>query len=63
MAIGNDCFGRLLHAAQSGGFSIPVAAAQAPSRLESAVLYTAPLLAGTPGAEAAFNKLQVNWGR
>eukprot|EP00959_Pyramimonas_sp_CCMP1952_P242327 5065124-Pyramimonas_sp.AAC.1 len=62
-AMGNDCFGRLLHAAQSGGFSFPVAAAQAPSRVESVVLYAAPLFAGTPVAEAALNRLQVSWGR
>jgi hypothetical protein len=42
-ATGNDCFGKLLHAAQSGGFSIPVAAAKAPSCVESAVLCAAPL--------------------
>ncbi|CAK0901259.1 unnamed protein product, partial [Prorocentrum cordatum] len=37
--------------------------AKASSRVESVVLYAAQLLAGTPGAEAALKKLQVNWGR
>ncbi|CAK0833195.1 unnamed protein product [Prorocentrum cordatum] len=63
LAIGYSCFSKLLYAAESGGFSIPVAAAQVPARVESVILYACPLLAATPGAEAALNKMQVNWGR
>ncbi|CAK0875342.1 unnamed protein product [Prorocentrum cordatum] len=62
-AIGDSCFKKLLFAAESGGFSVPVAAAQVPPRVEAAVLFACPLLAGVPGAEARFNKLQVGWGR
>ncbi|CAK0904656.1 unnamed protein product, partial [Prorocentrum cordatum] len=63
VAVGHSCFSKLLYAAESGGFSIPVAAAQVPARVESVVLYAAPLLAAVPGAESTMNKLQVTWGR
>lgn len=63
VAVGHGCFSKLLYAAESGGFSIPVAAAQVPARVESVILYAAPLLAAVPGAESAMNKLQVTWGR
>ena len=63
VARGHSLFDQLLAAALAGGFSIPVAAAQVHPRVESAILYPCPLLAGVPGAEAALNRLQGVWAR
>ncbi|CAK0877688.1 unnamed protein product [Prorocentrum cordatum] len=63
LARGRSLFDELLQAAECGGFSIPVAAAQVPPRIESVILYASPLLALAEGAEAALNRLQVEWGR
>ena len=63
VARGHSLFDQVLAAALAGGFSIPVAAAQVHPRVESAILYPCPLLAGVPGAESAFNRLQGAWAR
>ena len=60
---GRSLFEELLRTAEAGGFSVPVAAAQVPSRVASAILYPAPLLAAVPEAESTLNSSQVEWGR
>ena len=45
-------FSHFFNAAETGGFSIPVAAAQVPLRIEPALLFAAPLLAAVPRAES-----------
>ena len=45
LARGRSLFDDFLQAAECGGFSIPVAAAQVPPRIESVILYASPLLA------------------
>ena len=53
----------LLHAAETGGFPLPVTAAQVPTRVVSALSYPAPLLAATPQAFHSLNELQASWAR
>ena len=60
---GRSLFGDLLRAAEAGGFSVPAAAAQVPSRVAAAIFYPAPLPAAVPEAESTLNRLQVEWGR
>ena len=59
---GAALFSHFFYAAETAGFSIPVAAAQVPLRIEPALLFAAPLLAVVPRAESALNKLQYGWG-
>ncbi|CAK0859458.1 unnamed protein product [Prorocentrum cordatum] len=63
LARGRSLFEDLLQAAERGGFSVPVTAAQVPPRVESVIVYASPLLALAAGAEASLNRLQVEWGR
>ena len=63
LATGGSLFEQFYYTAMSSGFSLPVAAAQVPLRIEPALLYAAALLAGVGGAETALNKLQVTWAR
>ena len=58
---GRALFEQFMHAAECGGFSIPITAAQVPPRVESVILFPSHLLALVPGAEAALNRLQVEW--
>ena len=59
LAMGSTLFDQFYYTAMSSGFSLPVAAAQVPLRLEPALLYAAPLLAGVVGAEKTLNRLQL----
>ena len=63
LARGHAMFEALMHAAETGGFPPPVTAAQVPTRIVSALSYSAPLLAATPRAFHALNELQVAWAR
>ena len=63
LARGHAMFDALLHAAETGGFPLPVTAAQVPTRVVSALSYPAPLLAATPKAFHALNELQASWAR
>jgi len=63
LARGHVMFEALLHAAETGGFPLPVTAAQVPTRVISALSYPAPLLAATPKAFHALNELQASWAR
>lgn len=62
-ARGWSLFEEFFHAADTSGFSIPVAAAQVPLRIEPSVLYASALLVCAPGAKTALDRLQYLWGR
>ena len=61
-ARGWKAFEEFFHTAKTSRFSIPVAAAQVPLRLEPSILYAAALLTCALGAQAALNSLQYLWG-
>jgi hypothetical protein len=63
VARGRGLFDKIFFAAETGGVSIPVTAAQVPLRVESAILFAAPFLFLAPKAESTLNRLQVAWGR
>jgi hypothetical protein len=58
---GRAIFLSMLHAAETGGFSVPVIASQVPSRTEQSTLYGAELLVLCNGAEGALNRMQREW--
>ena len=55
---GWSAFLELFHTAETGGFPIPVMAAQIPVRLEPELLFSAALLIAIPQAEIRLNRLQ-----
>jgi hypothetical protein len=63
LAMGKSLFTNFFYAAETGGFSIPVAAAQVQLRVEPALLFSAPLLVGVSKAWSSLNHLQCQWGR
>ena len=63
MSRGRTLFSKFFFAAETGGFSVPIMAAQVPLRVESAVLFAGAILATVPGAILALNRLQVEWAR
>jgi len=56
-------FTEVFHAAETGGFSVPVLAAQVPARVEPAILFVAPLLIMAPRMQGKLNRLQASWAR
>ena len=56
-------FQELHHAAESGGFSIPVLAAQVSIRIEPGIFYVGSLLAATQRMRHAMDGLQAEWVR
>ena len=63
LAIGWNNFLVLYHTAESGGFSVPVVAAQVVFRAEPGVLYASAFLLLAPKARQALNNLQYRWAR
>ena len=60
---GRATFLELFHAAETGGFPVPVIAAQTLVRIEPALLYGAALLVVASGSLVALNRLQQFWAR
>jgi len=58
---GYSLFNRYMHAAECGGYSVPIVAGEVITRVEPVVLYPAPVLILVPGAERALNTMQGNW--
>ena len=60
---GRANFLELFHAAETGGFPVPVIAAQTVVKIEPATLYGAALLVVASGSRVALNRLQQFWAR
>ena len=56
-------FLQLYHAAESGGFSVPILAQQVQSRIVPGILYLAPLLVMAPRMAGTLDRLQSKWAR
>ena len=56
-------FQHLYHAAESGGFSVPILAAHVAVRIDPGIAYVAPLLAVAPRMKHALDGLQAEWAR
>ena len=63
MAQGWSSFLAFYHAAESGGFSLPILASQTEARIVSKLRHLAPFLFMVPGAFHTLNRLQWRWGK
>ena len=63
LAVGWTCFLQVYHAADAGGFTVPIIASQVSLRIDAKTLYASAFLILAPRAATLLNNLQYRWAR